>query len=137
MEVHGDECELTPVYMINTPRMPMTGRAEEHSVDWEADRHDTDAVRSYEELSNTVKDYARKSELDTEVQKSSQLGSDPKDVEEAHEWYIGNSLGEEVGRVGHDRGKCKGTSDGKGSCFSCGRAGHFARDCPYSKGQGK
>ncbi len=58
----------------------MTGKAKELFDLWEADRDHTDLAKSYEELSNKVKDYARKRELDSPAHMNMQHGSDPMDV---------------------------------------------------------
>ena len=41
---------------------------------WEADRDNTYAAKSYEELLNKAKDYARKRKLDNTAQKNMQQG---------------------------------------------------------------
>ena len=68
LELHGKEYELPPVFKMNALRMLMTGKAKEYFDMWEADRDPTDAAKSYDELLNKVKDYARRKKLDTSVQ---------------------------------------------------------------------
>ena len=81
--MHGKEYELPPVFKINALRMLTVGKAKEYFDMWEADRDPMDPGKSYEELLNKVKDYARRKKLDTSVQKSMTAGHDPLDIGEA------------------------------------------------------
>ena len=69
-----------PVCKNKAFRMLMTGKAKEYVDPWKADRDHTQAARSYEELLNKAKDYARKRKLDSTAQKNTQQGGDPMDV---------------------------------------------------------
>ncbi len=80
LEAHGEEYKLAPVFKLNVLRMPITGKAKEYFDLWEADRDPTEAAKSYEELLNKVKDYARRRKLDTSVKEKIQQGGDPMDV---------------------------------------------------------
>ncbi len=62
---HGEEYELAPVFKIHALRMLMIGKANECFDLWEADRDPTDEAKTYEELSNRVKDYVRRRKLDS------------------------------------------------------------------------
>ncbi len=73
--------------------MLMTAEAKEHFDLWGGDRDATDAAKSYEELLNKVKDYARRRKLDNTAQKNTQHGSDTTDVGAVHhdwDWEYGN-----------------------------------------------
>jgi hypothetical protein len=80
LEAHGEEYKLAPVFKINTLRMLMIGQAKEYFHFWEADRDPTDAAKTYEGLSNKVKDYARRRKLDSTAKEKVQHGGDPMDV---------------------------------------------------------
>jgi hypothetical protein len=67
LEAHGDEYKLAPVFEINALRMLMAGKAKEYCDLWEGDRDTTDAAKSYEELLNNAKDYARRRKLENAV----------------------------------------------------------------------
>ncbi len=69
LEAHGDEYKLAPESKINLLRMLMTVKAKEYFDLWEGDRVRTDAAKSYAELLNKVKDYARRINLGTTAQK--------------------------------------------------------------------
>ena len=60
---------MGPVFKINALRMLMTGKAKEYFDLWEADQDPTNAAKTYVELLNKVKDYARRRKLDTTVHK--------------------------------------------------------------------
>ncbi len=60
LEAHGDEHKLAPFFKINAMRVLITGKAKVCADLWEGDRDNTDAAKSYEELLNKVKDYARR-----------------------------------------------------------------------------
>ncbi len=64
LEAHGEEYNLAPEHKINALRMFMIGKAKGYSDFWEAGRDPTDAAKAYEELLNTVKDYARRRKMD-------------------------------------------------------------------------
>ena len=66
------EYELVPVFKINALRMLMTGKAKEYFDLWEADRDFTEAAKSYEELLNKAKDYARRRKLDASAKQRMQ-----------------------------------------------------------------
>ncbi len=113
---------------------------------WEADIDHTDVTKSYEELLNKVKDYARKRKLDSTAQKNMQHGADPMDVGAAQgdwsEYHCGECGEEDIGAVGYYgyKGKGKGKSKGKGggSGYNCCWTAHFARECPNpQKGKAK
>ena len=70
LEAHGDEYKLPPMYKINALRMLMIGKSKEYFDLWEADRDPSDVTKSYEELLNKIKDYARKKKLDSTAQKN-------------------------------------------------------------------
>ena len=57
---YGEEFKLAPLYKINAPRMIMSGQAKEYFDLWEADHYPANAAKTYEELLNKVKDYARR-----------------------------------------------------------------------------
>ncbi len=59
LEAHGEEFKLAPLYKINALRMLITGRAQEYFDFWEADHDPTNAAKTYEELLNKGKDFAR------------------------------------------------------------------------------
>ncbi len=80
LEARGDEHKLAPAFKINALRMLMTGKAKEYFDLWEGDRDTTDVAKSYEELLNKVKDYARRRKLDNTAQKNMQHGGDPREV---------------------------------------------------------
>ncbi len=86
---------------------------------------------------SNVKDNARKRKLDSTVQKNMQHGSDPMDVGAIRDdWRYGDWEDDAVA-VGFNgyRGKGAGKNKSKGSCFNRGSNIHFARECPYPKGQ--
>ncbi len=60
LEAHGEEFKLAPLYKINALRMLMMGKAKEYFDLWEADHDPTNAAKTYEELLNKVKEYARR-----------------------------------------------------------------------------
>ncbi len=64
----------------------MTGIAKEHLDLWEADHDPTSAKKTYEELLNKVKDYARRRKLDTNSKERTQQGGDPADVGAVAGW---------------------------------------------------
>ncbi len=75
------------------------------------DRDQTDAAKSYEELLNKVKGYARQRNGDNTAQKNMQNGSDPVDVGSAngdrYEWpECRNDDTKAVGYCGY-KGNCK------------------------------
>ncbi len=82
-------------------------------------RDHTDPEKSFEELLNKAKDYARKRKLDNTAQKNAQHGGDPVDVGVAQgdwsEHYNGASGKDDTGAVGYYgyKGKGKGKSTGK------------------------
>ncbi len=80
LEAHGDEYKLAPVFKINALRMLMTEKAKEYFDLRDGDRFTADAAKSYEELMNKVKDYARRRKLDTAAQETMRCGGDPMDV---------------------------------------------------------
>ncbi len=79
-EANGDENKFAAVYKINALRMLMTRKAKEYLEIWEADRDTTDVAKSYEELVNMVKGYARRRELDSSAKEKLQHGGDPMKV---------------------------------------------------------
>ena len=80
MEAHGEEFKLAPLYKINALRMLMTGKAKEYFDLWEADHDPTNAAKTYEELLNKVKDYARRRKLDSSAKEKIEQRGDPMDV---------------------------------------------------------
>ncbi len=60
LEAHGKEFKLAPLFEISALRMLMTGQAKEYFDFLEADHDPATAKKTYEELFNKVKDYARK-----------------------------------------------------------------------------
>jgi hypothetical protein len=70
LEAHGEDFKLAPLFKINDLRMLMTGNAREYFDLWEADHDPTIAKKTYEELLNRVKDYARRRKLDTAAKES-------------------------------------------------------------------
>ncbi len=57
---HVEEFKLAPLFKINVLRMLVTGKAGEYFDLWEEDHDPTNAKKTYEELFNKVKDYARR-----------------------------------------------------------------------------
>ncbi len=68
---------------------------------WKGDRDTTDAAKSYEELLDKVKGYARRRNMDTTAQKSTQRGGYPMDVGALHDHWDYNWGEEEIDAVGH------------------------------------
>ncbi len=62
------------VFKVSALRMLMVGKAKEYFDLWEGGRDTTDAAKSYEELLNKVKGYARRRKLDTTAQKNTLRG---------------------------------------------------------------
>ncbi len=102
LEAHGDEYKLEPVFKINTLKMLMTSKAKEYFDLGEGYRDTTDAAKSYEELLNMDKDYARRRKLNTTAQKNVQHGGDPMDVGAVYGYWDGNRDEEEIDTVGYD-----------------------------------
>ena len=137
---HGDEHKLAPVFKINALRMLMTGKAKEYFDLWEGDRDQTDAAKSYEELLNKVKDYARRRRLDASAKERMQQGGDPMDVGAVggYGWEEQYFDQDGVYAIGF-KGKGKGNgAKGKGYWYNCGATGHCSRECPHpNKGKSK
>ncbi len=137
LEAHGDEYKLAPVYKLNALRMLMTGKAKEYFDLWERDRDSTDAAKSYEELLNNVKDYAKGGrKIVNTAHKNMQHGGDPMDVGaiNIHDnsyngyWENGYWENEEIDTSYGRKDKEKGTGAKRGSqCFICGSTNHFAK----------
>ncbi len=72
LEAHGEEFKLAPLFKINALRMLMTAKAKEYFDLWEADHGPTYAKKTYEELLNKVKDYARRRKLETNAKERMQ-----------------------------------------------------------------
>ncbi len=74
LEAHGDEFKLAPLFKINALRMLMTGKTKEYFDLREAVHDPTMAKKTYEELLNKVKDYARRRKLETNAKERLQQG---------------------------------------------------------------
>ncbi len=104
------------------------GKAKEYFDLWEAERDPTDAAKTYEELLNRVKDYARRCKLDSPAKEKMQRGGDPMDVGAVGGWSWEDYDQDGVCAIGlQGNGKGKGGT-GKGECYKCGSAGHFSRE---------
>ncbi len=68
------------MFKINALRMLMTSKAKEYFDLWEADHDPTNAKKTYEEVLNKVKDYARRRKLDTNAKERMHQGGDRTDV---------------------------------------------------------
>ena len=77
---------MAPLFEINAPRMLMTGKAKEYFDLWEADHDPTNAKKTDEKLLSKVKDYARRSKLDTNAKEWMQQVGDPMDVGAVAGW---------------------------------------------------
>jgi hypothetical protein len=60
LEAHGDEYKLAAVFEINALRTVTTVKAREYFDLWEGDCDKVDAAKSFTELLNKLKDFARR-----------------------------------------------------------------------------
>ncbi len=91
--------------------MLMAGNTEEYFDLWEAYHDPTNAKKTYEELFNKVKDYARRRTLDATAKEKMQQGGDPMDVVAVGGWSWEDYDPDGVYAIGF-KGKGKGVSGG-------------------------
>ena len=129
-EAHGDAYKLAAVFKLDALRTLTAGKAREYFDLWEDDRDNVDAAKSFMELLNKLKDFARRRKLDTVAQKNIQQGGDPMDVGAVTGWGVPGVYDDDHDGVCAVGVKGEGKSKGKGKeeCYNCGSSGHFARE---------
>jgi hypothetical protein len=121
--------KLAPLNKINALRTIMTGKAKEHFDLWETDHDPTNAAKTYEDLLNKVKDYARRRKLNSSAKEKIQQGGDPMDVGAVGGWdYEDYDYDQDVVYAIGFKGKGKGSKGGKvkRECYNGGSTGRFS-----------